>query len=189
MATKRQHTVAGLMGGEPSIDHLDPKESNYTADIMRLFNWYSSEKKRTDSYKFHLDFVKNNRSKDDFKIFSTIDEKVRIVEGDVSDVLIGVKCDLVIANPPYIPDSQALPRDVAGFEPHVALFGGPTGMEIPRQFIAAAARLLKSEGVLVIEHTEAQGIDIANELLNDFENIVLHRDLNDRPRWTSAVRK
>ena len=88
MATKRQHTVAGLMGGEPSVDHLDPKASNYTADIMRLFNWYSSEKKRTDSYKFHLDFVKKNRSKDDYKIFSTIDEKdVHITFGWVARII------------------------------------------------------------------------------------------------------
>ena len=120
---------------------------------------------------------------------SRIDEKVRIVEGDVSQVLIGVKCDLVIANPPYIPNDQKLPRDVAGFEPHIALFGGPTGMEIPRQFIAAAARLLKSGGVLVIEHTEEQGLVIEAELAIDFANVVLHRDLNDRPRWTSAVRR
>ena len=120
---------------------------------------------------------------------SRIDEKVRIVEGDVSEVLIGVKCDLVIANPPYIPDDQALPRDVAGFEPHIALFGGPTGIEIPRQFIAAAARLLKSGGVLVIEHTEEQGLVIEAELALDFENVVLHHDLNDRPRWSSAVRR
>jgi len=120
---------------------------------------------------------------------SRIDEKVRIVEGDVSQVLIGVKCDLVIANPPYIPDDQVLPRDVAGFEPHIALFGGPTGIEIPRQFITAAARLLKSGGVLVIEHTEEQGLVIEAELALDFENVVLHRDLNDRPRWSSAVRK
>ena len=120
---------------------------------------------------------------------SRIDEKVRIVEGDVSQVLIGVKCDLVIANPPYIPDHQVLPRDVAGFEPHIALFGGPTGIEIPRQFITAAARLLKSGGVLVIEHTEEQGLVIEAELALDFENVVLHRDLNDRPRWSSAVRR
>ena len=120
---------------------------------------------------------------------SRIDEKVRIVEGDVSQVLIGVKCDVVIANPPYIPDDQVLPRDVAGFEPHIALFGGPTGIEIPRQFITAAARLLKSGGVLVIEHTEEQGLVIEAELALDFENVVLHRDLNDRPRWSSAVRK
>lgn len=120
---------------------------------------------------------------------SRIDEKVRIVEGDVSEVLIGVKCDLVIANPPYIPDDQVLPRDVAGFEPHIALFGGPTGIEIPRQFIAAASRLLKSGGVLVIEHTEEQGLVIEAELALDFENVVLHHDLNDRPRWSSAVRR
>jgi release factor glutamine methyltransferase len=123
------------------------------------------------------------------KNVSRIDEKVRIVEGDVSDVLIGVKCDLVIANPPYIPDDQALPRDVAGFEPHIALFGGPTGIEIPRQFIAAAARLLKPGGVLVIEHTEEQGPVIASELAQEFENVALHHDLNDRPRWSSAVRR
>ena len=120
---------------------------------------------------------------------SRIDEKVRIVEGDVSEVLIGVKCDLVIANPPYIPDDQVLPRDVAGFEPHIALFGGPTGIEIPRQFIAAASRLLKSGGVLVIEHTEEQGLVIEAELALDFENVVLHHDLNNRPRWSSAVRR
>ena len=123
------------------------------------------------------------------KNVSRIDEKVRIVEGDVSDVLIDVKCDLVIANPPYIPDDQVLPRDVAGFEPHIALFGGPTGIEIPRQFIVAAARLLKSGGVLVIEHTEEQGLVIEGELALDFENVVLHRDFNDRPRWSSAVRR
>jgi release factor glutamine methyltransferase len=120
---------------------------------------------------------------------SRIDEKVRIVEGDVSEVLIGVKCDVVIANPPYIPNDQVLPRDVAGFEPHIALFGGPTGTEIPKQFITAAARLLKSGGVLVIEHTEEQGVVIEAELALDFENVVLHRDLNDRPRWSSAVRR
>lgn len=120
---------------------------------------------------------------------SVIADNVRVVEGDVADVLPGIKCDVVIANPPYIPDSQPLPRDVAGFEPHAALFGGPTGMELPRVFITAAARLLKSAGVLVIEHTESQGAFIANELALDFESITLHDDLVGRPRWTSAVRK
>ena len=116
-------------------------------------------------------------------------ENVRVVEGDVAEVLPGIKCDVVIANPPYIPDTQSLPRDVAGFEPHIALFGGPTGMELPIIFITAASRLLKSGGVLVIEHTENQGIAIAGELALDFEDIALHDDLVGRPRWTSAVRK
>ena len=123
------------------------------------------------------------------KNVSVIAENVRVVEGDVAEVLPGVKCDVVIANPPYIPDEQDLPRDVLGFEPHIALFGGPTGMELPRRFIQAAARLLKPAGVLVIEHTENQAIAIAGELAVDFEDIAVHEDLVGRPRWTSAVRR
>jgi release factor glutamine methyltransferase len=123
------------------------------------------------------------------KNVSKISENVRVVEGDVADVLPGVKCDIVIANPPYIPDSQSLPRDVAEHEPHVALFGGATGMELPQRFINAAVRLLKSGGVLAIEHTEEQGAAIDAILSKDFIEIVLHQDLTGRLRWTSAVRK
>ena len=123
------------------------------------------------------------------KNVSVIAENVRVVEGDVADVLPGVKCDVVIANPPYIPDGQPLPRDVASFEPHAALFGGATGMELPTVFIIAAARILKPAGVLVIEHSEEQGAAIASQLALDFECITLHDDLLGRPRWTSAVRR
>jgi len=122
------------------------------------------------------------------KNVAAISENVRIVESDVSDALPGVKCDIVIANPPYIPNSQILPRDVAEHEPSIALYGGVTGMEMPALFIAAASRLLKSGGVLAIEHTEEQGVAIADQLSKDFVEISLHKDLTDRPRWTSAVR-
>ena len=125
---------------------------------------------------------------------SFIDEKVRILESDVSTALEGVKCDVVIANPPYIPDSQELPRDVAEHEPAVALFGGMDsggvdGMKTPRLFISTASRLLKSGGFLAIEHHEEQGEAIANVLSDDFTDILLHKDLTGRPRFTTAVRR
>lgn len=120
---------------------------------------------------------------------SFIDEKVRIVEGDVSNALDGVKCDVVIANPPYIPDSEELPRDVKENEPAEALFGGTDGMDIPRQFITAASRILKSEGFLAIEHHENQAVAIESALGEDFIDIVLHRDLTGRPRFTTARKK
>jgi release factor glutamine methyltransferase len=123
------------------------------------------------------------------KNVSHIAENVRIVEGDVADVLPGIKCDVVIANPPYIPQRQKLPRDVEAFEPHVALFGGPTGLEIPHMFIEAAARLLKPQGVLVIEHGEDQAEEIAKLLDVDFSEVASHDDLVGRPRWSSAVRR
>ena len=114
--------------------------------------------------------------------------EMRVVESDVADALHEVKADFVIANPPYVPDDQELPEDVKR-EPNEALFGGATGLEIPKQFIEAAARLLKSGGVLAIEHTELQGSAISGLLEEMFINIELHYDLNDRPRWTSAVKK
>lgn len=123
------------------------------------------------------------------KNVAAISEDLRIVESDVVDALPGVKCDVVIANPPYVPNNQKLPRDVAEHEPAVALFGGEDGMDAPRVFITAAARLLKSGGLLAIEHGEEQGKKIEEALSADFEDIRLHNDLSGRPRWTSAVRK
>jgi release factor glutamine methyltransferase len=120
---------------------------------------------------------------------SFIDEKVRILESDVATALEGVKCDVVIANPPYIPDSERLPKDVATHEPAVALFSGPDGMRAPRLFIAAAARLLKPGGFLAIEHHETQAEEVGDVLTLEFEDILLHKDLNGRPRFTTAVRR
>jgi release factor glutamine methyltransferase len=120
---------------------------------------------------------------------SFIDEKVRILEGDVSTALEGVKCDVVIANPPYVPDAEVLPKDVAEHEPAVALFGGPDGMDVPRAFITTADRLLKSGGFLAIEHHETQGELVNAVLLKNFKDILLHKDLNGRPRFTTAIRR
>ena len=120
---------------------------------------------------------------------SFINEKVRIVESDVSTALDGVKCDVVIANPPYIADGQELPADVRDHEPAMALFGGADGMKAPRLFIAASARLLKPGGFLAIEHHESQGDEIAAVLNIDFQGIILHQDLTGRPRFTTAVRR
>jgi release factor glutamine methyltransferase len=119
---------------------------------------------------------------------SFIDEKVRILESDVATALVGVKCDVVIANPPYIPNAQELPRDVQEHEPAEALYGGEDGMKLPRLFISAAARLLKSGGFFAIEHHEEQGLEIAAVLHDDFTDILLHKDLTGRPRFTTAVR-
>lgn len=123
------------------------------------------------------------------KNVARISEDVRIIEEDVSTALVGVKCDVVIANPPYIPNKESLPRDVAEHEPAVALFGGSDGMEVPRKFILAAARLLKSGGFLAIEHHETQPEAIAKAMELDFLEVKLHKDLAGRPRFTTGIRR
>lgn len=117
------------------------------------------------------------------------DVDVRIVAADVSSALLGVKADLVVANPPYIPNDQDLPFEVKNYEPHAALFGGKDGMDVPQQFIIAASRLLKDEGIFVMEHGEGQARAVEKALEADFTDIRVHNDLNNRPRWTSAQRR
>ena len=117
------------------------------------------------------------------------DVNVRVVKGDVATALDGIKCDVVVANPPYLPDGAQIPQEL-NFEPAEALFGGPAnGMSTPLLFIEAAIRLLKPGGLFAIEHNELQGPLIADELGSNFETIALHRDLTDRPRFTTARRK
>ncbi|MEN9679231.1 MAG: hypothetical protein RLZ57_360 [Actinomycetota bacterium] len=114
---------------------------------------------------------------------------LRLVESDVSMALAGIKCDVVVTNPPYVPNSINLPSNVINHEPKTAIFGGETGLEVPAVFINAATRLLKPGGLIVIEHAEEHGEAIAEILSVDFEQIELHYDLNQRPRFTSARRK
>ena len=111
---------------------------------------------------------------------------VRIIQRDVATACEGETFDFVVANPPYIPQGQALPLEVRK-EPTEALFGGGReGLEAPAQFIASALRLLKSGGFLALEHDETQGSAIAALLEPAFGEINLVSDLTGRPRFTTA---
>lgn len=115
---------------------------------------------------------------------------VRVIYDDVSNALQGVKCDIVVANPPYIPNETILPDLVKENEPHEALFGGAKdGMQAPLQFITAATRLLKSGGLLIMEHFENQSTALERELAQEYFEISHYTDLNNRPRWVTARRK
>lgn len=115
---------------------------------------------------------------------------VRVIHDDVSNALQGVKSDVVVANPPYIPNETVLPDLVKENEPHEALFGGSDdGMQAPLRFITAATRLLKSGGLLIMEHFENQSEALERELAQEYFEISHYTDLNNRPRWITARRK
>jgi len=117
---------------------------------------------------------------------------VRVVKEDAEVALMGVKSDLVVANPPYIPDHLAtsgdLPRELKS-EPSMALYGGIDGMQVPKLFIDAAARILKSGGDLVMEHEESQRAELMEYLSHDFIHVGSGDDLNGKHRYIFATRK
>jgi release factor glutamine methyltransferase len=79
--------------------------------------------------------------------------RVHVVVGDVAAPIATGSMDLIVSNPPYVPLDQreGLQREVRDFEPHTALFGGPTGLEIYRRIVDDAPRVLRPGGWLVME--------------------------------------
>lgn len=59
--------------------------------------------------------------------------------------------DLILCNPPYIADDEPLPRDVADWEPHAALFAGPDGLADYRVLAPIIATRVAAGGVACIE--------------------------------------
>jgi release factor glutamine methyltransferase len=124
------------------------------------------------------------------KNIAKYDLPIRVVIEDASTALPDIKADLVVANPPYIPNDEKLPTEVENFEPEVALRGGAVdGMQIPKLFIDAATRLLKSGGFFITEHHEKQGELIRGVLARDFLPAQTHADLTGRDRFTSAIKR
>ena len=124
------------------------------------------------------------------KNIAKYDLPIRVVVEDVSTALPNIKADLVVANPPYIPNDEKLPIEVENFEPEMALRGGAVdGMQVPKLFIDAATRLLKSGGFFITEHHEKQGELIKGVLARDFLPAQTHADLTGRDRFTSAIKR
>ncbi len=98
--------------------------------------------------------------------------------------------DVIVSNPPYVAltEAAALPREVREHEPHTALFGGRTGVEMYEGLIGQAGALLCKHGILVIEI----GYNCADPVLKivrearDWANISITNDLAGIPRVLAA---
>jgi len=96
--------------------------------------------------------------------------------------------DLVVSNPPYVPgtDLAGLQREVRDYEPHIALFAGPTGVEIYERLIADAARVLRPQGWLLMELGYNSLDSVRAMLERDWSEITVIPDLAGFPRVTAA---
>jgi release factor glutamine methyltransferase len=102
--------------------------------------------------------------------------------------------DLIIANPPYVPEENAtrLQPEITKFEPQVAITGGPgDGLRVSRRIIEGAPPLLRPGGGLLMEMGYGQAdlaIDIARRAFGTKAEIDVQLDLAGIPRvlrvWT-----
>ncbi len=98
--------------------------------------------------------------------------------------------DVVISNPPYIPEA-AIPIDpeVRDYDPELALYGGEDGLDVIRDISGIAAALLRKGGLLVLEHADGQSDAIRELLLGDgWLSISAFQDATLRYRTITAIR-
>lgn len=98
--------------------------------------------------------------------------------------------DLVVANPPYVPDAAAVEAEVAQHDPRHAVFGGPDGMAVIAPIVRLAGRWLRPGGVFAVEHddtTSSQTVALVRST-RLFDDIRAGHDLAGRPRFVTARR-
>jgi release factor glutamine methyltransferase len=122
-------------------------------------------------------------------------DAVEVVAGDVTDPALlrdlDGAVDLVLCNPPYVPDATVVPPEVARHDPAEAVFGGPDGLTVIRPVVTLAARLLRPGGWVGIEHDDVHAAAVPELLRADgrFAEVTAHTDLAGRPRYATARRR
>lgn len=122
------------------------------------------------------------------------DTPIHLHQGDVTDRTLlpnlegGV--DLVVANPPYIPEGAQLEPEVIDHDPHAALFGGLDGLSVIKPMVVNVARWLRIGGGVGVEHDDTNGDDVTALFSGRrvFGDVAEHPDLAGKPRFVVAKR-
>lgn len=119
------------------------------------------------------------------------DADVTFLQGNMLDPLIdkGLKFDILVSNPPYIPDDEYVEPLVKDNEPNIALFGGDKGMKFYKEILENAKSVLKPNALLLFEHshkTKKEMLHLANQCFPNCQAEVL-KDLNGKDRFLVII--
>jgi protein-(glutamine-N5) methyltransferase, release factor-specific len=119
-----------------------------------------------------------------------LDRRIRFLHGDLLSPVTCEEFDIIVSNPPYIPDSDrnSLAVEVRNYEPAQALFAGAAGLDVYQRLIPQARRVLRTGGHLAMEIGFGQAASVAT-LLRDagFSVIESIRDLQGIERVIVAT--
>lgn len=90
--------------------------------------------------------------------------------------------DLVLCNPPYVPDHAQVGAGVREFEPDEALFAGKEGLDAYRALAPQLPRLLKKHGLAAVEIGQDQAVSVAPLLARDGLQARVAQDFGGRDR-------
>ncbi len=116
---------------------------------------------------------------------------IEFLEGNMLDPLIerGLKFDILVSNPPYIPDNEYVEDIVKNNEPNIALFGGLDGMHFYDVILSNASKVLKSKNIILFEHSYSKKKEMEHLARKYFPkaNVEVIKDLNRKDRFTIII--
>ncbi len=112
-----------------------------------------------------------------------------VIRSDIFSAIEGVY-DIIVANPPYIPEGDARRLDplVRDAEPAEALFGGSDGLQIIQELINKASAFMAPQGIFAMEFDDTQHKAIAR-IISEGKRLrpLFHHDQYGRMRWLTAA--
>ncbi|HOI85968.1 MAG TPA: peptide chain release factor N(5)-glutamine methyltransferase [Acholeplasmataceae bacterium] len=113
-----------------------------------------------------------------------LDVDVNLIQSDLFQKITG-SFDIIVSNPPYIPDSEVA-EDIVSKEPAVALYGGSLGVDFYQKILAQAKPFLREKALLAFEHGYQQKAIIKGFIDELYpEAIVIQmKDLQGKDRFT-----
>ena len=92
--------------------------------------------------------------------------------------------DVIVTNPPYIPENTPLPDVVTRWDPPVALFAGISGLDAYRHIFPRIPDFLAPKGLFIAEIGHDQGLAIQSlAAQSDLQNMRIQKDDAQRDRY------
>ncbi|PRI14752.1 peptide chain release factor N(5)-glutamine methyltransferase [Mycobacterium shigaense] len=174
--------TAQQLGGRPVI--VDVCTGSGALAVALAKHWPGARIIGIDDSDAALDYARRNIA----------GSPVELVRADATDpgllAELHGQVDLVVSNPPYVPDGMLVEPEVAQHDPAHAVFGGPDGMAVIPAVVSLAGRWLRPGGLLAVEHDDTTAARTFELICSTglFGDIQARRDLVGRPRFVTARR-
>ena len=114
-----------------------------------------------------------------------LETNVKFLVGDLFEPVKNMRFDLIVSNPPYIPNGEAIGPTVI-HEPEVALYGGNKGLDFYERIIRKSKNYINPHGLIAFEHAYNTKAELAELALKYYPNakVTQFQDLSKRDRFT-----
>ncbi|MDD2574864.1 MAG: peptide chain release factor N(5)-glutamine methyltransferase [Acholeplasmataceae bacterium] len=114
-----------------------------------------------------------------------LETNVKFMVGDLFEPVKNMRFDIIVSNPPYIPNGEAIGPTVI-HEPEVALYGGNKGLDFYERIIRESKNFINPNGLIAFEHAYNTKRELAELALKYYPNakVSQFQDLSKRDRFT-----